>query len=288
MHRPPNIAAAAILAVALLAAPASAQPIEAWRVTGFDLPESVSYDPGTNTLFVSNVASADMMPNGAGFITQLNLDGTVAAERFVEGLDTPRGTDVREGTLWVAGSALYEIDIATATVVNSFTADGAVFPNDVFAAEDGRVFVTDTFAGAIFVLEDGAFSLWLQDPALGFANGITIVDGTMYVARVGEGAGEFANLQPSNVKTVDLATKAIGDYGSPAGIGGLDGIEPMEGGMLVTDNGGGRLLRVASDGTVTALAEPGAGAADLEYIAAEGLAVVPMLTTGEVVAYRVE
>lgn len=178
---------------------------------------------------------------------------------------------------------LVEIDVSAAEVRNHYPIEGAMFPNDVFAAEDGRVFVSDTYGGAIHVLENGAMSLFLQDPMLAGANGLTIVGDTLFVATLGAMAGGFENLQPSNIKTVDLNTRAVADYGSPAPIGGLDGIEPAaQGGMLVTDNTGGRLLHVTPFGEVSVLAELGEGAADLELVARGGIALVPMEVTGEV------
>jgi hypothetical protein len=263
------------------------QLTELWRIGGFAMPESVSFDLGTGTLFVSNINSPDFMPNGLGYISQVGVDGTIINERFVDGLSTPVGTYVRDGSLWVVAGGLVEIDIATATVVNTYTAEGLMFPNDVFAAEDGRVFVTDVIGSAIWVLENGTLSMWLQDPMLAGVNGITIVEDTMYLATLGDMTGGFENLQPSNVKTVNMATKTVADYGSPAGIGGFDGIEPMEGGMMVTDNSGGRLLMVAPGGTVTVLVEPGNGAADHEYVPQESLVVIPMLNSGELIGYRV-
>ena len=282
------LALGAVLATAVAAAHVLAQEYtEAWRLTGFTQPESASYDPGTGTLFVSNISSPDFSPNGMGYITQLSLDGEVITERFVDGLNTPAGTFVSDGTLWVVAGGLAEIDIATGAVRNTFTSPDLAFPNDVFVAEDGRVFVTDTFGSAIFVLENGELTLWLRDPQLAGANGITVIGDTVYVARVGDVSGGFENMVPNgNIKTIDLATRAIGDFGSPDPIGGLDGIEPMDQGLMVTDHPGGRLLQVAPDGTVTELAMPGAGAADHEFIPDEHLVIIPMLNTGEVIAYR--
>jgi hypothetical protein len=60
----------------------------------------------------------------------------------------------------------------------------------------------------------------------------------------------------------------------------------MDQGQMVTDNPGGRLLQVSPDGTVTDLATPGAGAADHEFIPDKHLVIIPMLNTGEVIAYR--
>lgn len=275
------VSVAALMAATILVPSASAQIFA--RIGGFSQPESVSRDPATGAFFVSNINSPDFAVNDAGFISRLNPGGAIETLHWLDGLSAPRGTSVRDGTLWVAvADGLVEIDIASASVRNHHVIEGAMFPNDVFTADDGRVFVSDTFAGAIYVIENGAVSLWLQDPALAGANGLTIVNGTLYVATLGDMSGGFENLSPSNVKTVDLATKTIADYGSPAPIGGLDGIEPADGGMMVTDNTGGRLLVVAPDGTVTVVAEVGPGAADFELVADENFALVPMETTGEV------
>jgi hypothetical protein len=275
-------------AVAGANAPASAQTLtEAWRLPGFAAPESVSYDPGTGSLFVSNINSPDFSANGQGYVSQLGLDGTLTSEKFVEGLNAPKGTFVVDGMLYVAGSEeLVEVDIAAGTIANRYAAPGATFLNDVVAADDGRVFVTETAQSAIYVLENGSLTQWVTDPQLAGANGIIVDGNTLLVATLGDMSGGFANMKPSNIKIVDLATKAVTDYGSPAPIGGLDGLETYEDGVAVSDNSGGRLLSVARDGSLTELAAPGAGAADFEYVADEGLFVIPMLNTGEVIAYR--
>lgn len=280
---------AAALVSAAGSAPTLAQELtEAWRIGGFAAPESVSYDPGTNSLFVSNVNSPDFSANGQGYVTQVALDGTVIAEKFVEGLNAPKGTFVSAGTLYVAGvDELVEIDIASATITERYPAPGAPFLNDIAVADDGRVFVAETATNSIYVLENGALTQWLADPQLTGPNGLVIDGGALIVALLGDISGGFENMQPANIKSVDLATKAVTDYGSAAPIGGLDGIELYEGAVAVTDNPTGRLLAVARDGTVTELAAPGAGAADFEYVPGERLFVVPVLNTGEVVAYRV-
>jgi DNA-binding beta-propeller fold protein YncE len=280
---------ATALVSAAWTAPTLAQGLtEAWRIQGFVAPESVSYDPGTNSLFVSNVNSPDFSANGQGYVTQLALDGTIMAEKFVEGLNAPKGTFVADGTLYVAGvNELVEIDIASATITARYAAANAPFLNDVVVADDGRVFVAETATNSIYVLENGVLSQWLTGAEqLAGANGLVIDGGALLVARLGDISRGFENMQPANIKSVDLATKAITDYGSAAPIGGLDGIELYDGAVAVTDNPTGRLLEVARDGTVSELATPGAGAADFEYIPAERLFVVPVLNTGEIVAYR--
>ena len=276
----------AVLAFAA-AAPASAQELtETWRTPGFMTPESVSHDPGTGALYVSNINSPDMSANGQGYMSKVGLDGAVMEEKFADGLNAPKGTAIAGGTLYVAGvEELVEIDLTSGEIVNRYPAAGATFLNDVAVAEDGTIYVTETMQGAIYALANGQLTQWLADPALAGANGIVVDDGALLVATLGDMSGGFENLKPSNVKRVDIASKAVTDYGSAEPIGMLDGIELVEGGVLVTDNGGGRLVFVGEDGTIREIGKTGPGSADFEYVPDQSLVVVPLLQDGEVVAF---
>ena len=280
---------ASLVAIAAVAAPAAAEDYkEVWKASGFMAPESVSYDPGTKSLFVSNINSPDFSPNGKGYISQVGLTGDIIKEHFVDGLNAPKGTYVSNGKLYVAAvGELVEIDIKSGKIANHYPAAEATFLNDVAVGPDGRAFVTETFQSTIYVLENGKLSKWLTDPQLAGANGI-IVDGSdLRVATLGDMSGGFEKMKPSNIKTANIETKKITDYGSPGPIGALDGIEKMDQGLMVTDNSGGRLVQVKPDGTTTVLAMPGAGSADLEYVPDQHLVVIPNLQTGAVVAYKV-
>jgi len=270
-----------------LVVPALGQELsEAWRLSGLAMPESASYDPASGTLFVSNVNSPDMSANGQGYISQVSLDGELMTEKFAEGLNAPKGTFVADGRLYVAGvEELVEIDLASGEVLNRYAAPGATFLNDVAVADDGTVYVTESLQGAIYTLQDGELTQWLADPALAGANGIIVDGDNLLVATMGDISGGFENLEPSTVKSVNISTMEVTDFGSAEPIGALDGIELVEDGVLVTDNSGGRLVLVADDGTITEVGQTGAGAADHEYVAEENLVVIPMLQGNEVVAY---
>lgn len=283
-----HILAAATIALGLSAATGvQAQSLtEVWRAGGFVMPESVSYDPGTNALYISNINSPEMGPNGQGYISKLGLDGAVVTEKFAEGLNAPKGTFVAGGTLYVAGiEEVVEIDLASGAVKTRHAVPGAPFVNDVAVADDGTIYATETMQGAVYVISGGTASEFVKDPALAGANGIIIVGGKLLVATLGDISGGFENIKPSNVKAVDIATRAITDYGSAEPVGVLDGIEAVEGGVLVTDNSGGRLVRVGEDGTITEVGATGAGSADFEFVASENLVVVPLLNTSEVVGF---
>jgi hypothetical protein len=276
-----------VLAAGVSATPVTAQQLtEAWRTAGFMTPESVSYDAGTGAAYVSNINSPDMSANGQGYISKVGLDGTVIEERFAEGLDAPKGTFVRDGKLWVAGvEELVEIDLTTGDVVNRYAAPGATFLNDVAVAEDGTVYATETMQGAVYALSGGTLSQFLADPALAGANGIEVDGNALLVATLGDMSGGFENLKPSNVKRVDIATRAVTDYGSADPVGMLDGIEKIDGGVIVTDNGGGRVVMVSEAGMVDEVGATGGGSADFEYVPDQNLILVPNLQTNELVAY---
>ena len=66
---------------------------------------------------------------------------------------------------WRPGE-LVVIDNATGEVAARHKAPGATFLNDVTAAEDGRVFVSDMMQNQIWKVDGDQFEMWLQDEAL--------------------------------------------------------------------------------------------------------------------------
>ncbi len=284
-----RLALASAAALVATLGPAVAAYTEVWRTGGFAMPESVAFDPTGAAFYVSNINSPDMAPNGQGYISKVGRDGAVITERFVEGLNAPKGIDidVTGRRLWVAGvQELTEVDLEAGTVAHVYAAPGAGFLNDVAVAPDGRVFVSETATGAVWVLENGSFAEWLRDPALAGANGLAVTDGKLLVAPLGDISRGFANLAPQRVRIVDLATKAVSDWpGAP--VGALDGMEVLaDGSLILSDNPAGTVVKVSAAGVAEVLATPGSGAADLEYVAEDDLIVVPMLQGGEIVGLR--
>ena len=263
---------------------------EAWKATGFDLPESVSWDANARAFYVSNLGKDPVSKDGNGFISKLKADGTIDTLKWVTGLDAPKSSEVTNGKLWVTDiDRLVEIDIATGKVANSYPAPSARFLNDLAVANDGRIFIADTFGNAIYLFKDGKISEWLRDGKLVGPNGLIILGSDLIVAELGDASQGFDKLKPGNVKKIDLASKEVSDFGTADAIGGLDGIEDAgDGGVYVTDNGGGRLLKVMPGKAAAQVAKLKPGAADFEYVAADRLFVVPQMQDGAVVAGKIE
>jgi DNA-binding beta-propeller fold protein YncE len=280
---------AALTAILLsVASLAQAETTEVWRLGGFVGPESVGRDPATGKFYVSNFGTEPMSKDGDGFISTITADGKIDKLDWVTGLDAPKGIDFVGGKLYVADiDQLVEIDTASGQVSNRYKAEGAQFLNDVAAAPDGKVYISDTFGSAVYVLDGGTISLLAQDPLLMGANGLLVEGNTLLVADLGDISGGFENIKPGPVVKIDLASKAITPYGAEGPVGVLDGVEADgKGGLLLTDNPAGTVLALQSGGTATVIATVGARAADLEVDPTDGLILVPVTPANEVVALR--
>ena len=251
-------------------------------------PSSVGRDPANGKIYVSSFGKEPMSKDGDGFISIITADGRVEKLDWVTGLDAPKGIDFVGGKLYVADiDQLVEIDTATGQVTNRYKAEGSKFLNDVAAGPDGKVYISDTFDAAVYVLDGGTISLLAQDPLLMGANGLLVEGGSLLVADLGDISGGFENIKPGPVVRIDLATKAITAYGAEGPVGVLDGVESDgKGGLLLTDNPAGTVLSLQPGGTATVIATVGAGAADLEVDPTDGLILVPITPANQVVALK--
>jgi sugar lactone lactonase YvrE len=281
-----------VVVAATLAAPSAgaASLTEVWKATGFDLPESVSWDGATGTFFVSNLGKDPISRDGNGFISRIGADGKVETLQGVTGLNAPKSGEVVGDKLYVTDlDELVEIDIAAGKVANRYKAEGAKFLNDIAVAADGRIFIADTFGNAIYLFKDGKVGEWVKGGNLVGPNGLVIIGSDLIVAELGDASQGFDKLKPGNVKKIDLTSKEISDFGTADPVGALDGIEIAgDGGVYVTDNGGGRLLKVMPGKAAEEVAKLKPGAADFEFVQAEKLFVIPQMQESEIVAYKAE
>lgn len=258
-----------------------------WQTDSFKNPESVVYDAQRGLLYVSNVNGKPADQDGNGFISIVALDGSIQQLEWVTGLDAPKGLAIRGDRLYVADiDTLVEIEIPSGDILNRYTAAKAKFFNDVTAANNGDIYVSDMILNRIYHLHDGKLSLWLEDPALDSPNGLLAQNGQLIVASWGVMTEGFATETPGHLKTVSLDTKSIDSLGSGEPIGNLDGVEVgREGGFYVTDWMAGKLLHISRDGHAELLLDLDQGSADLEYIADRNLLLIPMMNNNSLQAY---
>lgn len=244
----------------------------------FDVPESVAFDSTRGVLYVANISGAPSDKDGRGFLSILELDGTVRSLQWVGGLHAPKGTAVHGDRLYVADiDHLIEVALPGGEIVSRHALEGAQFANGVDVAGDGTVYVTDTANGRIYRVHDGAVELWLEDERLGGINGVLVEESRLLVGTFSAG-GLWA---------VDLETTELTALGG--GYESFDGIVAAPGGGYLVSDWNGRILWTDGEGGPTTLLDTRAdeiGAADIEVVASQRLLLVPTFADGRVVAYR--
>lgn len=285
-----SMAAFTALAAFAVLEPASADPQALWEADGFKNPESVVRDPEGKFLYVSNIAGEMLEKDGNGFISRITPDGKVAELAWVTGLNAPKGMAIIGNTLFVADiDELVLIDMERRVITERFPAEDAKFLNDVAAAPDGRVFVSDTGTNTIWVYENDAFQPWLSDPVLNAPNGLLVEGDKLIVAAIGTMPADGKEGTPGHLLSVPLAGKAVETLGDGSPVGYLDGVEPLEDRRyLATDFISGALYAVDASGKFDTLVIFEKGAADLAYDPAAKLAVVPLTSADKVVGFQVE
>jgi sugar lactone lactonase YvrE len=184
---------------------------------------------------------------------------------------------------------LIAIDVEEGAIAETYEAQGAQFLNDVTADDQGRVYVSDMMANAIWRLDGDQFELWVEDEALEQPNGLLAEDDRIVVGSWGVMTDGFATQIPGHLKTVDLESGEVASLGDGTPVGNLDGVEPDgDGGYLVTDWMAGALLRIDPEGKFEQLLDLNQGSANHTWLEDQRLVVIPMMSDGQLLAYRIE
>lgn len=110
MHIRTSLAAALLLGATSLAAQAGTL----WSTEGFDMPESVLFDPANDRLVVSVMEGAPNAVDGNGHLALLSRDGQVLDTNWATGMDAPKGMALMDGKIFAADlTHLRVVDAAT-------------------------------------------------------------------------------------------------------------------------------------------------------------------------------
>ena len=259
-----------------------------WESEGFMNPESVVYDKNNNVLYVSNVNGDANAKDGNGFISRVTLDGKILDQKWITGLNGPKGLDISGDKLYAADiDTLVEIDIPSATITNRYRVADAKFLNDVAAGNDGEIYVSDMVMNRIHVLKNGVFSIWLESPDLQNPNGLLVQGDTLIEGAWGVMTEGFNTDVPGHLKSISLKDKSITNIGDGSSVGNMDGVEAdADGDFYVTDWMAGKLFHIGRDGNVSTLLTLEKGTADLEYIHDKDMLIIPMMMNNKLIAYK--
>ena len=256
---------------------------EAWATdTVMQTPESVLYDATNDIIYVANIGEINEDgQDGDGFISQLAPDGSVKELKWATGLNDPKGMGLFENTLYVTDlSEIAAIDITNGTITDTYPVEGATFLNDITVSSDGKVYATDSDSDNIHLLENGQVSTWMSDSSLQRPNGLLIEDDRLLLASANGGY-----LAPINLN--DKVVEAHWIDGIPS----ADGIVPTANGNYIVSTWQGEVHYVdpennSSQKLLDTKAEE-INAADIGYIEAQSLLLVPTFFDNRVVAYKV-
>ncbi|MEO9850563.1 MAG: ATP-binding protein [Reichenbachiella sp.] len=241
--------------------------------------ESVIYDELRDVLYVSNINGVPpTAKDGDGFISIISTDGEVINLNWVTEISAPKGMGIVDSSLFVTNiDEVVEIDIPSGVIVKRYPVTDAQFLNDIATSSDGDVFISDSNQNTIHQIKNGEISLWLSDSSLQGSNGLLHQGSHIMVASYGGG----------DLYRVDINTQmkeALSDS-----IKGGDGIVALTEGYLVS-SWSGEIHFVHNSGTRTQLLDTKAineNAADICYVNAKNLLLVPTFFGNKVVAYEV-
>lgn len=171
---------------------------------GFAAPESVLYDASADVYLVSNVDGSALDSDDRAFISRLRPDGTLEALKWIDAanddvtLNAPKGMVLVGDILYVADiQQVRAFDRTTGKPVRTIELPGATFLNDIAAAKDGALLVSDSglttgFApsgtDAIFRIDASyRVSAIVRAESLGRPNGLLVTDEGLWVATFGTG-----------------------------------------------------------------------------------------------------
>jgi sugar lactone lactonase YvrE len=223
-------------------------------------PESLTVGPG-GVVIVGSASSP--------FVYRVK-PGSTTAEKFIDVSSEPPGTfffgmlaDASTNTLWTCQltpvpntnppqrhTALRSFDLTTgaAKIRWNLPGDNNVC-NDFAIGPDKALYITDTFPGRIFRLAPGASTaeLYLENRTLAGVDGITFLDGVLYVNNV------VFN------KLYRIPVDANGKPGAPVDIWidqpikGPDGMRAANGKLFVAENGSGKISAITVNGDKASL-----------------------------------
>jgi hypothetical protein len=189
-------------------------------------PENMAYDPRGKNFYLGSMRK--------GKVVRCSPTGDCA--QFAGSLGTVLGLKVHGGGLWLLNnadkeSALIHYDLASARVIRKYAVAGSGHAfNDMAVANSGDVYLTDTRAGAIWHLANGAADLTRFPGRFESANGITLSpdDNLLYVSTF-----------PDGITIVNLKTRTANPIARPAGLclAAIDGLYFHTGSLIAIQNG---------------------------------------------------
>jgi hypothetical protein len=265
---------------------------------GFSWPSAILYDREHDLYWVSNLNLDG--PEGAGFISRLQPDGSLSTLNFIDGrrsgvrLTSPHGLAISGNTLFVADvSAIRRFDAASGEPRDSIAVAESHYLSDVAVAPDGSLYVTDVGsdpnlaavpnegADAVYQISpSGEVSIVARRPDLGGPFALVADRTGLWIACTG--SADLLLLVPGRGQSPDAGRLHLPGE-APRGIATMP-----DGTLLISSWAARSVYRGFRDGpfepVITGLESP----ADLDYDTRRKRLLIPLLTGQALAVFELE
>lgn len=254
---------------------------EVWATdTLLRTPESALYDETRDVIYVSNVNLNPRQKDGNGFISKVSTKGEILDLYWVDGLSSPKGMGLFGNILYTTDvDEIVSIDVEKGEIINKIALEKAGMFNDISVDASGRVYISDMDSSRVYVLEDNRLSLW-KEGDLDLPNGVFIEEDRLLVGEVG--ASDFSAFSLITGEKTVIAS----EMGRPDGI-----VATSVPGYYIVSDWQGEIFLVNPSGEKTSLLNTKAAdinTADIWFIPAENLLLVPTFFDNRLVAYQIK
>jgi sugar lactone lactonase YvrE len=238
------------------------------------VPECVYADTLRSVLYVSNIGGQPIQKD-EGSVAKITPEGKILAIDWIPGLNAPKGMALSGKELFVAEPAVVVvIDVEAEKVVAKIPVPSAKMLNDVCAAPNGDVYVSDTRGGNIIRIRNRQPEVWVE--GLDNPNGVLFANNKLHFVD----KGRFYSLE-------EKEKKLLADDMDES----TDGIEQTEDGDFLISCWSGIIYYVKANGEKTTLLDTRAekiNAADIGWDVRKKIMYVPTFWKNKVVAYQLK
>lgn len=249
------------------------QPVSWVLDQGLCEPETIIHDKKTKRLIVSNICG--FKRNGKGYLSVLNMDGTLETTRWIDGFNAPAGMAILGRTLYVTDlDRIQMINIDMGKVIDALGPfpDAKAF-NDLAVGPDGTVYVSDSARHKVLKIQAGIAMAFPDDSThFQYANGLHIDNDTLYV-----GSDKLYN--------IDLKTNKISDMGVDD-LSDIDGIETDGLGGLTVSIVGGDVWHLPRNGQPSIWTAQNLSSTNHAYLPDTNLVLVPTGYDNTIIAFE--